>query len=95
MLSVFRGDEMEAYIKIILEVGFPIFACLMLGFFIYQLYKDSKKREKDLREEIKTCQENNTKFAEVLSKYDAKLEKISSTVEEIQQDIIVLTDRLE
>lgn len=83
------------YVKLIAELGFPIACVVALAAFVFLLYKDSKKRETDLRQEIKESQVINAKFAEVLNKYDNKLEKISDKIDEIQQDIIVLTDRLE
>lgn len=83
------------YVKLIAELGFPIACVVALASFVFLLYKDSKKRETDLRQEIKESQVINAKFAEVLNKYDNKLEKISDKIDEIQQDIIILTDRLE
>lgn len=83
------------YVKLIAELGFPIACVIALAVFVFILYKDSKQREADLRQEIKESQTINAKFADVLTKYDNKLENISQKVDEIQQDIIILTDRLE
>lgn len=82
-------------VKIILELGFPIACVLVMAVFIHELYKDSVAREDNLNKQIKESQEINAKFAEVLTKYDSKLDSINDKLDEIAQDVIILTDRLD
>ena len=46
-------------VELISAVGFPITACLLLGWFIFKIYKKGEEREAALRTEIEDCQEVN------------------------------------
>lgn len=92
---------MEAIMSMIATVGFPIAACLLLGWFIWHIYKQSEKREADLRQEIKENQEINKEairtlalYAERLGVIENNMGAIQNDVSEIKEDIIYLTDRV-
>ena len=80
-------------VEIISAVGFPITACLLLGWFIFKIYKKGEEREAALRTEIENCQEVNKEAIKTLALYAERLGIIENDVKEIKEDLIVLTDR--
>ena len=78
-------------IEIIQNVGFPIFIVLAMGFFIWQIYKQSVKREETLYMELSKSREVNEKALETLGLYANKLDVIQNDIKEIKNDIDVLT----
>ena len=80
-------------IELISTVGFPMAACLLLGWFIFKIYKRSEDRENKLRTEIDECQEINKEAIKTLALYAERLGIIENDVREIKEDIMVLTDR--
>lgn len=80
-------------LELIASVGFPITACLILGWFIWKIYKKSEEREADLRQEIKENQEVNKEAIRTLAIYAERIGVIESDVKEIKQDLLILTDR--
>jgi hypothetical protein len=80
-------------VEIIATVGFPIAACLVLGWFIWKIYKQSEKREETLRQEINEGREINKEAIKTLALYAERLGVIESDVREIKTDILILTER--
>lgn len=80
-------------IEIIATVGFPIAACLILGWFIWKIYKQSEKREETLRKEINEGREINKEAIKTLALYAERLGVIETDVREIKSDILILTER--
>lgn len=80
-------------VEIIATVGFPIAACLILGWFIWKIYKQSEKREEALRQEINEGREINKEAIKTLALYAERLGVIESDVREIKTDILILTER--
>jgi hypothetical protein len=84
-------------IKLIIELigmfGFPITACLILGAFIFKIYKKSEEREAALRQEISEAQEINKEAIKTLALYAERLGVIENDVREIKTDIMILTER--
>lgn len=76
--------EITPVIELISSVGFPITSALTLGYFIYQLWKQSVDREDKLMA-------INSEAISTLSMYAEKLTTIEDTVEEIKRDIENLT----
>jgi hypothetical protein len=100
---------LDQVVNIIATLGFPIGACLLLGWFIYKIYKNTtaenksnmeavqnrcKEREEKLYEQLRECREINTKAMNVLGQYVEKLDHIQSDVEEIKHDITVITEHI-
>lgn len=80
-------------VEIIATVGFPIAACLILGWFIWKIYKQSEKREEALRQEINEGREINKEAIRTLALYAERLGVIENDVREIKTDILILTER--
>lgn len=84
-------------VKLIIELigmfGFPITACLILGAFIFKIYKKSEEREAALRKEINEAQEINKEAIKTLALYAERLGAIETDVREIKSDIMILTER--
>ena len=100
---------MDQVISIISTLGFPIGACLLLGWFIYRIYKNTteenktnmaavqarcKEREEKLYEQLKECRDINNKAMTVLGQYVEKLDHIQSDVESIKHDITRITEHI-
>jgi chromosome segregation ATPase len=66
--------------QMIAQFGFPIVVCIALGYFVWQLYKQSVKREEKLMAV-------NEKAIATISKYADKLDAIQEDVKEIKSDI--------
>lgn len=81
-------------LEMIATVGFPIVACIVLGWFIYKIYKASEKREGELRQELKENREINKKAIETIALYAERLDTIQRDVNEIKDDIVIITDRI-
>lgn len=84
--------DMNVILEVIGSVGFPIACVIGLGWFIYKFYTDytadSKEREEKLFEEIRENREINGKFAEIIARYETKLDEIITDVKEIKEDVI-------
>lgn len=85
--------DVKLILEIITTVGFPIAICLLLCWFIFNIYKKSEEREAKLRTEIEECQGINKEAIKTLALYAERLGIIENDVREIKEDIIVLTDR--
>ena len=83
--------ETNTIIEIIQNVGFPIFIVLALGLYIWQIYKQSVKREELLYLELGKSREVNEKALETLGLYANKLDVIQNDIKEIKNDIDILT----
>lgn len=78
---------MEALISAIPTLGFPIICCLALGYFVWQIYKASERREEKLMTEITENRIVNTKFAEIIGQYEITLGEIKSDVKDIKDTL--------
>lgn len=73
--------------SLISSVGFPVACVIVLGFFIYQLYKDSVKREDKLYTQIEEGRKVNAQAIATISLYAERLDTIQEDVKEIKKDI--------
>lgn len=86
--------EIAPILELISTLGFPMAACLLMGWFIYKIYKASEKREEILRGEIKENREINSKAIETIAKYADRLDSIQNDIQVIKDDIIVITEKI-
>lgn len=92
-------------VEIIPTVGFPVICCGALGWFIYKFYTDSQKQNKENMEAVQErCQEREDKLynfmmeqqainaglANVIEKYNVKLEEIREDISVIKTDMEIL-----
>ena len=82
--------ETNTYIDVIQNVGFPIFLVLALGYFVYQIYKQSVKREETLYIEIANSRIVNEKAIDTIARYAEKLDIIQTDIKEIKNDITII-----
>lgn len=100
---------MEIFIQLLESFGLPVAIIIALGFFIYKIYNDTTKdnkenmekvqarcaeREEKLYEEIARNREINAAAIETISKYAEKLEVIQNDVNEIKTDIIKIAEKI-
>jgi F0F1-type ATP synthase membrane subunit b/b' len=79
-------------IEIISTLGFPIALVIVLCWFIYKIYKKSEEREATLMEEIKENRVVNTKFAEIIAKYEITLDEMKTDIREIKDTLQISND---
>ena len=69
---------MEAWVQIITSVGFPIFACLALGFYVYKQLDNYRTDIKELQKEHK---EEIAKMTEALNNNTLTIQKLIDTLD--------------
>lgn len=79
--------DVTIWTELIGTLGFPIALVLAMGFFIWNIYKQSVAREEKLMEEIAENRVVNAKAIETLTLYAERLGNIETDVKEIK-DII-------
>jgi F0F1-type ATP synthase membrane subunit b/b' len=79
--------EIGIILEVIGTLGFPIACVLGLGFFIYQIWKQSVERENKLFEEITESRAINAKFADIIAQYEVKLDDIRTDVKDIKDTL--------
>ena len=94
--------------QLVTSLGFPISCCIVMGWFIFHIYKTAtaenkdnmekvqarcKEREEKLYEEIKENRAVNAKAIETIAHYADKLETIQNDVSEIKTDITILMSK--
>lgn len=97
--------DVNSISTMITTLGFPIACCLGMGFFIFTIYKNTTKenkenmeavqarcaaREEKLFEEIKLNREVNAQAISTIALYADRLEAIQHDVNEIKSDINIL-----
>ena len=82
---------MEQFIELMSSFGFPVACVCALGCFIWYFFKQTKEenqqRENNLMDFIKRSQEINSEFAEIIAKYEVKLDEIQKDIADIKEDI--------
>ncbi len=82
---------MEQFIELISSFGFPVACVFALGYFIWYFFKqtkeESQQRENSLIDFIKRSQEINAEFAEIIAKYEVKLDEIQKDIEDIKEEV--------
>lgn len=73
--------------NLIATLGFPIVCVLGLAWFVWHIYKQSVERENKLMAEITENRIVNTKFAEIIAKYEITLGEIKTDVKEIKDSL--------
>ena len=75
-------------VELISSLGLPIALVIVMGIFIYKLYKDSVTREEKLITEITETRQVNAKAIETIAIYAERLSVIETDVKEIK-DIVI------
>ena len=90
---------------LITSLGFPIVCCLGMGYFIFTIYKNTTKenkenmeavqarckdREEKLYEEIKANREVNAQAIATIALYAERLDAIQHDIQDIKTDITVI-----
>lgn len=77
----------ELITSLISTLGLPIVLILVMGWFIFKLWKQSAEREKKLYEELAKYREVNEQAIATLTLYAERLDVIEGDIKEIK-DII-------
>lgn len=101
--------ELATILDTISNFGFPIALVLVLGWFVFKIYTDqtktnkenldkvqaeSKEREAILYSEIKANREVNAQAITTIALYADKLDTIQHDVSDIKTDLITLNERV-
>ena len=91
-------------------IGFPIACAIGMAWFIYKIYVNTtkqnkenmeqvqarcKEREEKLYQEIEKNREINNKAIDTIAHYAEKLDIIQKDIGEIKNDIVVITTKME
>lgn len=79
---------LEMIISLISTLGLPIVLVIVMGWFIFKLWKQSDDREKKLYEELAKCREVNEQAISTLTLYAERLNVIEEDIKEIKDNIV-------
>ena len=94
---------MDTIIQAITTVGFPIVCALVMGWFIYKIYRDTTdknaanmetlqqrcaEREEKLYKQIEKAQQINGEAIATITLYAERLEAIQADVREIKEKLV-------
>lgn len=80
---------------LISSVGFPVVCVLGMGYFIWQLYKQSVDRENKLYTQIDEGRKVNAQAIATISLYAERLDAIQEDVKEIRKDVTTIMNKTE
>lgn len=95
--------DMGQIVQLIGTVGFPIVACLVMGWFIFKIYKNTTEenarnmeavqarcaeREDKLNEQIEKCQEVNAQAIATIAVYTERLGVVEQDVRDIKDALL-------
>lgn len=80
---------------LISSVGFPVVCVLGMGYFIWQLYKQSVERENKLYTQIDEGRKVNAQAIATISLYAERLDAIQEDVKEIRKDVTTIMNKTE
>lgn len=86
--------DINMIVELITTVGFPITIVIVLGVFIWHIYKRSEQREDELRKEITENQSINKEAIKTLALYAERLGVIEEDIKEVKQDVMLITERV-
>ena len=101
--------DFSSIMSIIGTVGFPIAACLVMGWFIFKIYSNTtkenaanmeavqarcKEREERLYEQIKESQKVNAQAIATIALYSERLGVVESDVKEIKEDVNLIVNKI-
>lgn len=101
--------DYNTIVNLITAVGFPIVCCLVMGWFIFKIYQnytkehrdlllsvqtESEKREEKLTKQLEKSQEINAQAIATIAQYADRLDNIQRDVNEIKEDIIVISEKI-
>lgn len=101
--------DMNTIVSLISTLGFPMVACIVMGWFIFKIYKNQNEsnaklisdvqarcaaREERLNEQIAKSQEVNAKAIATLALYSERLGIVEQDVKEIKEDVNVLVSTI-
>jgi hypothetical protein len=95
--------DMNTVVTLIGTLGFPIVACIVMGWFIFKIYKNTTEenarnmaavqarcaeREEKLYSELEKCHEINAKAVETIAVYTERLGVVEQDVRDIKHMLI-------
>ena len=79
--------EIGLFTELIATLGFPIVCVIALGIFVFKLWQQSVTREEKLMNEITENRVVNTKFAEIIAKYEITLDEMKEDIKDIKDTL--------
>ena len=86
--------ELGVIVELISTIGFPIVCVLALGFFVWNIYKQSIVREDKLMQEIAENRLVNEKAIKTISQYAERLTHIEETITEVRNDVSLIKEKV-
>lgn len=82
--------DIKVIAELIAALGFPIVMCVILGWFIWKIYKKSEDREDALRSQIIDSQKVNAEAIHTIALYAERLGIIEGDLKEVKHDVNIL-----
>ena len=101
--------ELNTIISLIGTLGFPIVACLVMGWFIFKIYKNTTTenaknmeqvqarcadREEKLYEQLNESRKINAQAIATIALYTERLGVIEEDVKQIKKDVISISGKI-
>ena len=81
--------------ELIASLGFPIALVIAMGFFIYQLWKQSVAREEKLMNEITENRVVISQAVETIAQFSDRFSRVEGDVATIKSDIVLIKDKIQ
>ena len=82
--------DVATIVDLISNVGLPIALVIVMGWFIWKIYKKSEQREDALRTQIVDSQKVNAEAIHTITLYAERLSVIETDIKEVKQDVNTL-----
>lgn len=82
--------DVTTVVDLISNVGLPIALVIVMGLFIWKIYKKSEQREDALRAQIVDSQKINAEAIHTITLYAERLTVIETDIKEVKQDVNTL-----
>lgn len=86
--------DVTIFVDLIQTLGLPIALIIVMGAFIWKLYKRSEEREKVLMQQVAECQKINADAVSTLAIYSERLGIVEQDVKEIKEDVNVIVNQV-
>lgn len=83
--------ELSMITELIASLGFPLAAVIVMGWFIFKIYKKSEEREDKLMASLTECRQVNAEAIATIASYAGTLDVIQKDIADIKTDITILT----
>lgn len=82
--------DINTILDLIGTVGFPMACVIVMGWFIWKIYKKSEQREDALRAQIVESQKVNAQAIQTITVYAERIGNIENDIKDVKNDVNTL-----